>query len=74
MRAAALKPALSTHPYSKLLGFLAFSMGRQLSNPHFPLIPTASCWVSWLFPMIPLSFNTLDLTIGDVSGKKKETV
>jgi hypothetical protein len=59
MGAVAPKPALSTHPNSKLLGFLAFSMGRQLPNPHFPLIPTASCWVSWLFPMIPLYFNTL---------------
>ncbi len=35
MGAVALKPALSTHPHSKLLGFLAFSHDSSLFQ-HSP--------------------------------------
>ncbi len=47
MGAAAPKPTLSTHPYSKLLGFLAFSHDSSFSTLSFLLAAFSSRLIAY---------------------------
>ncbi len=62
MGAVAPKPTLSTHPYSKLLGFLAFSKGAVAPKPALSTHPYSKL-LGFLAFSHDSSFSTLSIIL-----------